>query len=271
MDTRPPDHGEDQMKFPRLGWSAAVMAVICATGMVWAVPAAATAAGPQAGLSIEPGPSPLSVTFVASAANFKPISYVFQFGDGQTTKTTSPTVVHTYAKPGHFVPRVTETGTSRSTVTTAGPLNVDACPTGKSCTETLKNAFTVQQLSVTGPIDSSMSPTVTLFVGQSRITNCNEPPSPLDINGGVTDHGFTGPLTLTAVYHASTLTGLNITCFASTVPFIDKGGKLVTSGELPTCSVSSPAPPCVKSIVHSGLAVKKTLLIPPGDPTVGSL
>ena len=171
------------MRFPRLGWSAAVTAVICATGMVWAVPAAAVAAGPQAELSIEPAPSPLSVTFVASAFDFKPVTYVFEFGDGHTVKTTSPTVVHTYAKPGHFVPRVIETGTAAvdTTITAVGTLNVDSCAAGKSCTETLHNAGTVMELGVSGPTVPSMAASVNLFVGPSQITNCEKAP---ETNGG---------------------------------------------------------------------------------------
>jgi len=258
------------MRFPRLGWSAAVTAVICATGMVWAVPAAAVAAGPQAELSIEPAPSPLSVTFVASAFDFKPVTYVFEFGDGHTVKTTSPTVVHTYAKPGHFVPRVIETGTAAvdTTITAVGTLNVDSCAAGKSCTETLHNAGTVMELGVSGPTVPSMAASVNLFVGPSQITNCEKAP---ETNGGVTDLGFTGNLTLTAEYHVTSLKGVGTTCFASTVPFKNTGGMLVNSGKLPHCSGTTPTPPCVLSIHATGLEVTKKLLIPPGDPTVGSL
>jgi hypothetical protein len=262
------------MRFPRRGWSAAAVAVICATGTVWAVPAAAVAAGPQAELSIEPAPAPLSVTFVASAADFKPISYVFQFGDGHTVKTTSPTVVHTYAKPGHFAPRVTETGAAAvdSTITAAGTLNVDRCAAGSSCTENLQNVGSVIKLGITGPIEPNMAAGVNLFVGPSQIKNCE---TAVDTNGGVTDSGFTGNLTLTAAYHVTTLSGVGTTCFSSTVPFTNTGGMLTTSGKLPHCSGATPTPPCVKSIVTkklaSGWQVTKTLLIPPGDPTVGSL
>jgi hypothetical protein len=246
------------------------MAVICAAGTLWTVPAAATGAAPQAELSIEPGSGQLSVTLEAGSHGFpaKIVSYLFRFGDGQMVKTKKPTVVHTYKSAGSFAPEVTETDALGNTATAAGTLEVDKCPAGSSCTETLQNVSGIKKLTASGPTQVSTPATVDLFAGPFQIEHCDPA---VETDGAVTDSGFTGNLTVTVVYQIPDPSRWKTTCFASVVPFIDKGGKTVTSGALPTCSMTSPVPPCVEHMSKAGSAATKVLLIPPGDPTVGSL
>jgi hypothetical protein len=250
------------------------MAVVCAAGMVWTVPAAAAAAAPQAELSIGLAPSQLSVTFVASSAGFPAqiVSYVFRFGDGHTVTTQSPTVVHIYQAAGRFAPQVTETDALGDTATAAGTLEVDTCAAAASCTKTLQNVGSVEELSATGPTQESTPAGVDLFVGPYQIKNCDPA---VETDGAVSDSGFTGNLTVTVVYTVPPGASGKTTCFASVVPFKDTAGKMVTHGKLPMCSGSPPTPPCVMSISPSnpapGMVATKKLLIPPGDPKVGSL
>jgi hypothetical protein len=243
--------------------------------LVWTVPAAAVAATPQAELSIEPPSSQLSVTFVASSTGFPApiVHYIFRFGDGtKTGKIPNNTVAHTYQHAGQFAPQVEEIDALGNTATTTATLAVDPCSAGSSCSKILQGVSSVAELRVTGPTDKSMPAGLDLFVGTSQIMMCEAMP---DTNASATDSGFIGNLTLTVVYKVPTLSGVNTTCFFSVVPFTNTAGNSTNSGKLPKCSGSQPTPPCVISIgtkpVSGGFEVIKKLLIPPGDPTVGSV
>ena len=250
------------------------MAVMCAISMVWTVPAAAVAATPRAELSIEPPSSQLSVTFVASSTGFPaPVtSYTFRFSDGTMMTTQSPTLVHTFPHAGGFVAQVTESDGVGDTAKTTGLIDVATCSAGSSCTKTLVSGVIELRLSGNNP---NTAAAINLFIGTSQISgqNCETAPK---TNASATDNGFTGNLTLTVVYQVGTSTGGNTTCFSSTVQFTDTDGNMVNSGKLPNCSGSPPTPPCVMSISTKKLAahkwkVTKKRLIPPGDPTVGSV
>jgi PKD repeat protein len=261
------------VKYPRRGLSAAVIAVVCAAGMVWTVPAAA-AGSPKAELSIEPASSPLSVTLEAGSTGFpaKVVSYFFQFGDGQTATTGSAEVTHTYASAGRYAPEVTETDAAGDMASATGTLELDECPAGSSCTQTLRNVSGITKLSATGPIQvGGPSAAVDLFAGPYKIENCQ---SSVLTDGALTDSGFTGNLVVTMVYRAPP-GQVNTTCFASAVPFTDADGKTVYSGPLPMCPLAGAVPPCVVSITTKILDAEvlaiKVVLIPPGDPKVGAL
>ncbi|HEY2552013.1 MAG TPA: PKD domain-containing protein [Streptosporangiaceae bacterium] len=267
------------MRLPHLRRAAAVIALLCATAMTWAVPAgaavpASAVSWPAAELSIEPGTGPLSVTLAAASARFPAhvVSYLFHFGDGHTATTTSRTVTHTYPSAGRFTPEVTETDANGDMASATGVLELGTCPTGPTCTQTLRNVSGVQQFSATGSTQPGVQAAVDLFVGPYKIKNCD--PS-VKTDGALTDSGFAGNLTVTVVYRANNPALVNTTCFASLVPFKDAQGQTVTSGALPMCLPAAPMPPCVMSIstmmTGSGLQATKVLLIPPGDQKVGAL
>ncbi|MFG2821161.1 PKD domain-containing protein [Kitasatospora sp. NPDC048365] len=60
------------------------------------------------------GPAPYTVKFTATAVNTfgaPQAEYLFDFGDGETLKSTEPTVSHTYTKPGTYQTTLTATDT----------------------------------------------------------------------------------------------------------------------------------------------------------------
>lgn len=260
------------MRFPRLRWSAVATAGLCAVGLMWATPVGA-AARPVAELSIEPASRSLSVTLEASSVRFgHVVSYFFQFGDGKTVRTTRRTVVHTYPSTGSFAPEVTETDAAGNKVSATGTLKLNECPLARVCTETLAHVSGIRELIATGPIHVGVPAAVDLFAGPYKITNCQ--PS-VKTDGALTDSGFTGNLTVTAVYLVFKKSRVNTTCFSSVVPFVDAQGKTVKNGPLPRCAAVHRVSPCVMSIATvmtaSGLLATKVLLIPPNDPKVGAL
>jgi PKD domain len=266
------------MRLTRLWPPAAAIAVMCASGLIWAVPANATS-GPAAELSIDPPPAslsaPLSMTFVARSVRFPApvVSYFFQFGDGHSVTTTSRKVTHTYASAARFSAKVTETDSLGDMASATGTLEIDNCPSGSTCTQTLTNVGSVQELSVTGNTQPGIPAGVDLFVGPYKIPTCQPT---LATDGALNDAGFAGPyLTVTLVYRTHSPGQVNTTCFSSVVPFADAQGNRVHNGALPACVLSNPTPPCVASITSvmtaHGLRVTKVLYIPPNDPKVGSL
>jgi hypothetical protein len=252
---------------------AAVAAVICAVGMMWAVPAGA-AGRPAAELSIDPAPAPLTVTLVANSTGFPAhvISYFFRFGDGKSVRSTSREVVHTYPAAGRFIPEVTETDAHGNTASASGTLELTNCSPGPTCTQTLHNVSGVKRLSATGNTQPGVPATIDFFVGPYKIKNCDPA---VETDGALTDSGFTGHLTVTVVYHVTSPALVHTTCFSSAVPFTDAQGHTVKNGPLPKCSKAGAVPPCVVSITTmttaSGEQATKVLRIPPGDPKVGAL
>jgi hypothetical protein len=246
----------------------AAAAVLGASVLIGAAPASAS--GPTAGLSIEPAAGELAVQLVADSAGFSTpvVSYKWNFGDGQTAKTTVNHVTHTYPAARTFKPTVTEKNAGGQKATAAATLALFNCPTSSPCNEALSHVGTVQSLQVSGATIAGMSASVNLLVGQYKIKHCETSISP---GAAFTDSGFAGPfLTATLVYTTTVPNPLATTCFASTVPFKNSVGATVTSGALPPCQASNPAPPCVQSESQMGSQVTKVLLVPPGDPKVGA-
>jgi len=247
---------------------AAICALIVASIAV-GVGHAVASGSPEAAFSIDPVQRPLTVRFVAKSANFPvPVSsYQWSFGDGQTATTSTNTVTHTYPSASTFMPSVTETDPDGDSAIAIGTLKLSDCPVGATqCTKSLRDVGTVQLLQVTGPISPVTRARVNLLVGPFSFPNCDTAIQPAV---AATDTGFTGNLTVTLMYATSDPAEVPITCFSSTVSFVDAEGATVTSGPLPTCAVSAPSPPCVESISVSGPQVTKLILIPPGDPKVG--
>jgi PKD domain len=235
------------------------------------LPAATAVASeaPTAEISIDPAPGSLTAQFVAASAGFSSnvVAYTWTFGDGHSAKTSRPNVTHTYGSASTFTASVTETGGNGTSATASGRLKLTRCPAGGSvCTESLGPVQTITQLQVTGPEKAPTAGAVNLFDGPFQIAACEPQVSPAP---AFSDSGFSGPLTVTVSYRTSHPNQTGETCFSSIVPFKDAGGKIVTSGALPSCHAKGAQPPCVQSVT-TGLQVKKVLLVPPGDPTVGA-
>ncbi len=241
--------------------------VLIALTCVTAQPARAQAT-PTAEISINPGHEQFQVVFNAKSVGFPSavVSYEWKFGDGMTADTATPSVSHTYPKAGAFLASVTERDAKGNKATATGTLTLFACPQSGSCTEQVKNSGSVMLLRASGPIAATSPATVDLFVDPYKISHC-EPQVSTAV--AVTDAGFTGNLTITLDYTTSFVSQEKTTCFSSKVPFRDAAGATVTNGALPTCGSNATAP-CVRSLAVSGTAVSKVLLIPPGDPKVGS-
>jgi PKD repeat protein len=235
----------------------------------------ATPATPAtAELSLRTAPEPLSVTFVAKSTGFSApvVSYLWKFGDGTSTTTSKPEVVHAYPTTGRFAPEVTESTDAGEQASAPGVVELFDCAAGPTCVEELSQVDGVKTWQASGPTSPGAAATVDLFVGPYRISNCQ---TSVGTDGALTDSGFSGDLTVKVVYQVATSTSGSTTCFASVVPFRDAQGQTVTSGALPKCSVAVAVPPCVKSVstttTASGSEVTKVLVIPPGDPKVGAL
>jgi hypothetical protein len=251
-----------------VGRCISVAAVVVGATIVGTAPVGASG-DPTAGLSINRTGDGLTVKFVAQSSGFSsPVdSYAWKFGDGESATTSTPTVTHTYASASTFSPSVTETGTTGGVATATGTLALFVCSVGQSqCTESLQNVGTVQLLQASGPVNSNSPAGVDLFIDPFRISNCQ---TTIGTAVALTDHGFTGSLTVTLKYTTSHPNQVNTTCFSSSVAFVNAAGKTVHSGALPMCQVAA-GPPCVESIRTSGSVVTKVLLIPPGDPKVGA-
>jgi hypothetical protein len=231
---------------------------------------AGAAPAPAAEISINPAPGSLTVQFVAASAGFSSsvVAYTWTFGDGHSAKTSRPTATHTYGSASTFVASVTEIAGNGATATASGRLKLTRCLAGGSvCTESLGPVQTITQLQVTGPEKAPTAGAVNLFDGPFQIASCEPQISPAP---AFSDSGFSGPLTVTVSYKTSHPGQTLETCFSSTVPFKNAGGKIVTSGALPSCHTKGAQPPCVQSVTTGGVQVKKVLLVPPGDPTVGA-
>lgn len=78
------------------------------------------------------GNPPLAVTFDGSASsdpNGRPLTYHWDFGDGSTTQTTTPTATHTYTAKGSFTPALTVTNDAGGTSAAAtGTVRTDDAP-----------------------------------------------------------------------------------------------------------------------------------------------
>ena len=185
-----------------------------------------------------------------------------------SSKSTTPRYRVPAVKPLH--PAVTAFDGTGDTASATGPLELFSCAPETECTEQLPPSHAVDLLVVDGNVGQSPAP-LDLAVAPFAIAGCESTIGP-DV--AVTDSMFTGDLSVTEIYHPYASSDPKVTCFESTVPFVDRSGGVVTAGPLPHCQAGSPKAPCVEAISVSGsgssMEAKKLLLIPPGDPTVGA-
>jgi hypothetical protein len=209
------------------------------------------------------------VLFEAEALNFPAgavITYHWDFGDGSSTSVQgAASVQHTYPQPGTFPVSITETlGTQEAAA--KATVNLFPCPSGTGqCSDSLTSSGPVLDLTAFGPVSGQAE--LNLLADPWKFSHCG---TGLISAVGLTDQGFTGPLTVTVGYVTTNPNAIGTTCFSSTVLFKNTTGVMVRSGALPMCQAAGPVPPCVASILLSGSDVTKVLLVPPGDPKVGA-
>jgi PKD domain len=257
-------------------WVATAIAAGCA---LCATSAPAGAAGDQqAGFSIQNTDEGLTVNFVAVSSGFPDgvSQYLWTFGDGMTQPTSEPQVTHNYMNPGEYQVELKETAPDGSeleapatmlTAKASGTLMLVQCTTSP-CTAQITHAKTIHLLETTGS-PTSTGATIQLFAGTYQFAPCLPTISPAV---GISDSGFSSNLTVKLKYTTSDPSGVNKTCFSSTIAFTDKQGNTVDTGLLPSCTKSGNVSPCVQSISHTtgSTKVTKQLIIPAGDPKVGA-
>ncbi len=93
---------------------------------------------PAASFSVSPAPAGSPTAFNASASTVRYgaiVSYAWNFGDGHTATTSTPTAAHTYATPGKYTATLTETdtaGTSTAQVFTGKTMSRDGAPSARA-------------------------------------------------------------------------------------------------------------------------------------------
>ena len=124
---------------------------------------------PIASFAVTPGAAGSPTTFDASPSTvaYGTISsYAWNFGDGQTATTTTPTIAHTYAAAGHYVATLTETdsaGTSTTQVFTGQSVIRNGGPSAR----TSRSVVVAPAASTTGP---TPPPTITNPPSPTRVT-----------------------------------------------------------------------------------------------------
>jgi YVTN family beta-propeller protein len=234
---------------------------------------------PQAFLSVTPAPVGSSTAFSAaqSVASTTAISsYLWNFGDGQTALTTTPTTSHTYETSGKFTATVTETdtdGTSTTQIFTGQTMSrnggpgavasqtfvVVKCKAGTACSGTV--SATSQTSTIKGT--SSTGASLSISIGQQPVS-CGDTATQQQVTNFSTTTFEAASLTATlTVQDDSSTTGFEV-CYAATSEFEDLEGQEVLSGELPLCTSSSA--PCIKSDKVSSGTVVAVISVLPGDP-----
>ncbi|MHB8264060.1 MAG: PKD domain-containing protein [Acidimicrobiales bacterium] len=123
---------------------------------------------PVAKLSVTPEPAGQATTFDASASTVAVgsiVSYAWNFGDGKSITTTSPTTSHVYASAGSYTATVTETdsaGTSTTQVFTGSTVSLNGGPSAMA-----SQSVTVPAV---GPVASGISPDFGPMAGGTAVT-----------------------------------------------------------------------------------------------------
>ncbi len=237
---------------------------------------------PEAQLSVTPAPtgSPTTLDASASVAPSSPItSYAWNFGDGHTTTTPTPTVSHTYTAPGSYTASVTETdqaGTSTTQVFTGQTVSLN----GRA------GAVATAGFQVT-----ACSPNIPCSAGGSTPATPGIPATDVSATGtsatsaSMTLNVATGTLSCGASYdYPTAVSTLTETTFTSSAPIhvreqlagepSTRSVKIcyqpdVPSPPPPVLLAQCPSPavaPCVKSISESGGSVDARFIVPAGDP-----
>ena len=235
---------------------------------------------PSANLSASTSGMTTSFDASASVPGSSPIvSYAWNFGDGNTESTTSPTTTHSYASNGTYTATVTETdaaGASTSQVFTGQTASLNGssaaeasstvviattpCTLANSCQADISTPATptspAQTITVTVPADGSQSGSLTVTSGPAQLS-CKT-------------RGFKGEQAVTS--YSSTFvptTNVQVTDFIAG-PTSKKGIKICFEGSTPPPAYlkrcgATPVAPCASFVLEPG-GVQVTLLIPGNDP-----
>jgi YVTN family beta-propeller protein len=234
---------------------------------------------PQAFLSVTPAPVGSATAFSAaqSVASTSAISsYLWNFGDGESVTTTTPTTSHTYERSGKFTATVTETdaaGTSTTQVFTGQTMSrnggpdavasqtfvVVKCSAGTVCSGTV--SATSQTSSVKGT--SSTGASLSISIGQQPVS-CGDTATQEQVTNFSTTTFNASSLSATLTVNDDSSTSGFEVCYSASSKFEDLEGQEVLSGELPLCK--SAKAPCIKSDKVSSGTVVAVISVLPGDP-----
>ena len=235
---------------------------------------------PSANLSASTSGMTTSFDASASVPGSSPIvSYAWNFGDGNTQSTTTPTTSHTYASNGTYTATVTETdgaGASTSQVFTGQTASLNGssaaeasstvviattpCTVDNTCQTDISSPATpnspAQTITVTVPADGSQSGSLTVTSGLAQLS-CKT-------------RGFKMDQAVTS--YSSTFvpsTNVQITDFIAG-PTSKRGIKVCFQGATPPPAflkkcAAIPVAPCVSLMLEEG-GVQATMFIPGNDP-----
>jgi YVTN family beta-propeller protein len=235
---------------------------------------------PSANLSASTSGMTTSFDASASVPGSSPIvTYAWNFGDGNTQSTTTPTTTHTYATNGTYTATVTETdaaGASTSQVFTGQTASLNGssaavasstvviattpCTLDNSCQADISTPATptspAQTITVTVPPDGSQSGTLTVTSGPAQLT-CRT--RGFKVEQAVTSYSSTFVPT----------TNVQVTDFIAG-PTSKRGIKICFEGSTPPPAylkkcAPTPVPPCDSLVLEPG-GVQVTLIVPGNDP-----
>jgi YVTN family beta-propeller protein len=151
---------------------------------------------PVAALSVAPAPVGETTSFDASASTVKYgsiVSYAWDFGDGGTATTSTPTTTHVYAHNGGFVAHVTETdssGTSLTRVYTGQTLSRNGGPSARATAIVdVPDHTTTALASSADPSDIGQAVTYTAAVAAALVSSGTPNGSVSFADGGITIPG----------------------------------------------------------------------------------
>jgi DNA-binding beta-propeller fold protein YncE len=240
---------------------------------------------PVARLSVAPAPvgSPSGFDASASTSASSPIvDYAWDFGDGGTANTSTPTTTHVYSSAADYTVTVTETdaaGTSTEQVFTGqtmsrngGPsavatrdITVVVCAANEPCNAQVSDGDQTVDIDGTSSTDATL--TVSMGVATVACTP-NETAKPREVVGLNPDN-FTAPdgLHVSITFrNVHVLQAIPI-CYSGTKPFRAIHGQIVTQGIIPHCHTDPPRSiPCQLNYELVGDNEVVNLIVPASDP-----
>jgi hypothetical protein len=177
---------------------------------------------------------------------------------------------HTYAATGSFPVTVSITDPHGVTTVATSPASVaDApvtCEPGQDCTGTTTQDG--QTVVVNGT--SKTEGTFDVSLGSTSIS-CDDtyrhaPFMTTIVESGLSGKGFTVVISFPKSQALGPPTGKFAVCFNSTVPFLDKQGQKVTTGDLRGCTRAGYHRPCLAFTVTISGSIFEKILIPANDP-----
>jgi YVTN family beta-propeller protein len=205
---------------------------------------------PVAALSVTPAPVGEATTLDASASTVRYgtiVSYAWEFGDGDTAVTSTPTTTHVYTHNGGFVAHVTETdsaGTSTTRVFTGQTVSRNGGPSARATAIVNVPDYTTTTIaSSVNPSDIGQAVTYTATVG-ARLVSSGTP------NGSVAfeDGGITIPGCAVSVLVAGQ--------GQCTITYSATGSHVITAVYGGTSSfLPSTSPPLGQSVANCGISL----------------